>query len=42
MHQLSRVAVVALTVFFTQSADATMYDFSWSGDSFSATGTMVF
>ncbi len=41
MQQLSRVAVVALTVFFTQSADATMYNFSWSGDSFSASGTMV-
>ena len=40
VQQLSRVAVVAVTVFFAQSASATMYDFSWSGNSFSATGTM--
>lgn len=40
MQQLSRAAVVAVTVFFAQSASATMYNFSWSGNSFSATGTM--
>ena len=40
VQQLSRVAVVAVTVFFAQSARARMYDFSWSGNSFSATGTM--
>jgi len=40
MQQLSRLAVVAVTALFAQSADATSYDFSWSGDSFSATGIM--
>ncbi len=40
MQRLSRALVVAVMVLFAQSASATLYDFSWSGNSFSATGTM--
>ena len=40
MQRLSQAVVVAVMVLFAQSASATLYDFMWSGNSFSATGTL--